>query len=180
MEEQKNRFEGNKVVVDLTGEAKESQYTKVLIAEGERLGVFKSFDLVELDKYGKPNEKASKIVVQVEVQEDGKPVELALFLSPLVTKAPKDSKNSNSALYDVLDNLKLLQEFGDSNGVAGGFTQSQLKTWLENTLTSKVVRVSVETTKKAKEPYSKIGKVYGFPKEGTGVVSEEKKVKTIE
>lgn len=179
MEEQKNSFEHNKIMVDLTGEAKESQYTKVLIAEGERLGTFRSFDLVEMDKFKKPNEKESKIVIQIEVQEEGKPVELPLFLTPLVTKAPKDSTNSNSALYDVLDKLGLLQEFEDSNGVAGGFTQLELKTWLKNLLEGKVARVLVQTTKKSKEPYSKIGAVYGFPKDA-GVVSEEKEVPKVD
>lgn len=161
-----DNFEEQKVIVDLTGENQESQYEKVLIAKGQMPGKFMSFDLVQIPKYNKPNEKQSKIVVQVQVHDKEKgEVEVPLFLTPLVTKAPEGSSKSNSTLFEVLNNLKLLQDFQKANDSAGGFSFKDLNAWLEETLTGRVASVLVETTKKAKTPYSKIGEVYGFVEE---------------
>ncbi len=196
MEEQNNNedkkiFEEKKIVADLTGEPKESKYEKFLIAEGERVGKFKSVELVVRSKFKQPDIKESTIVAQVEVNEKDKLIELPLFLNPLVTKSYEGSSKSDSALYTVLSNLELLQEFSDSNGAAQGFTQGQLAIWLKNLLVGKTARVLVQTTVKAVTPYSKIGKVYGFvedePKSNSkivtskdsGVVSEEKVVREI-
>jgi len=161
-------FEEQKVIVDLTGEPQESKYEKVLIEEGERPGVFKSFKLKQLPKFGKPDVKEAKIIVQVEVNDKKKgAVEIPLFLSPFVIKAVPGSGKSNSGLYEVLDKLKLLQDFGDANDVANNFNFRQLTDWLENVLTGRVARVLVETTKKSKTPYSKVGNVYGFVEKPT-------------
>lgn len=173
-----DNFEEQKVIVDLTGEASESKYEKVLIAEGEKPGKFKSFELVSIPKYNKPDEKQAKIIIQVEVNDSSKgAVEVPLFLTPLVTKAPKGSSKSDSALFTMLDGLKLLEDFNNSDAAANNFNFKQLKDWLEGVLSGRVARVLVETTKKAKEPYSKIGKVYGFVEEAK-VDSEVKKVES--
>ena len=156
-------FEEQKVIVDLTGEAQETKYEKVLIDEGEKPGKFRSFELVQIEKFNKPNEKESKIVIQIEVNDKDKGVvELPLFLTPLVTKAPEGSSKSNSTLFEVLTKLKLLEDFNNSNSAAKGFTFKELRDWLENVLIGRIARVLVQTTKKAKIPYSKIGMVYGF------------------
>ncbi len=165
-------FEEQKVIVDLTGDPQESKYEKVLIEEGQRPGKFKLFELVQMPKYNKPEEKQTKIIIQIEVNDKDKgAVEIPLILTPLVTKAPEGSSKSNSSLFDVLDKLKLLEDFNNANEVAGNFNFKQLKDWLENVLTNRIVSVLVETTKKAKTPYSKVTKVYGFADE-TKVDSE--------
>lgn len=159
-------FEEQKVVVDLTGENQESQYEKIVITKGQKPGKFMSFDLIQIPKYNKPTEKHSKIVVQIRVNDEEKgEVEVPLFLTPLVTKAPEGSSKSNSTLYEVLNNLKLLDDFQKANDKASGFSFRDLTSWLEETLTGREVSVLVETTKKAKTPYSKIGEVYGFVEE---------------
>ena len=192
MEEDKS-FEETKLVVNLDGASEKEDFVKVLIKEGEKTAKFVKFELKMTKKFENPNEKEPKVIANLEVEGEefeGQPALVPLFIKPVVTKAAEGSKNSNSKLFDILTKLELLQPFKDSNDVAGGFSYKQLTTWLENTLTNKIVRVLVENTKSDK-PYSVVKKVYGLkgdskseskivtPKD-SGVVSEEKSVPEVE
>ncbi len=154
------------VLINWTGEAptnSDNSSSRVLIPEGEYKAELLTATLGDFKSFNNPKVKEKKIVLLFKILKSGKldeEVELSMFLNPKIIKGNnRDGKSySNSKLYDVLLNCKLLNE---ARGVEGEISSFEgIRRFLETQLSKGVLRVYVRTTKKdLPDAYSRVGDI---------------------
>lgn len=149
------------VLIDLNGSGNQNQkIDRVLVAEDAYDAVIKSVSTIETKDFESKQLK-KKIVFQIAIMTEKGEVELPLFVNPVIKKSSGTKGYSNSKLYDLLDNAKLLEQVAIAQEQINNVLA--LQDFLAGVLIGKKCRVLVKTTNKGKEnAYSSIKDIVKF------------------
>jgi len=142
---------------NLSGEAPQGQYPKVLIGENAYTAKLVNIepDVVEMgnEKFG----KKPKMILKWDI--DGE--ELPQFVSPVVTRG--SGSFQDSACFVLISKADLIEKFAQTLPTNGEFPDADLIEFIRDNIVGKLATVVVKNTK-SDNPYSLVKEVVTFTK----------------
>ena len=158
-----------KITTNWTGEMPEQEqlYEKVVVKEGEHIGIFKELKIVQTLNFNKTAKQNTFLfTVELPKVEDEEPKTLPYYLNPKISKGSTNVKTgdkySNSKLFDLLVSADLVDKAKEAEKDQNGFNEASLQLFLSQNLIGKKVRFSTKTLHKDDDDkrYSAVDKIY--------------------
>lgn len=151
-EEENNKTENKEIIFDDGTEPREPAFEKALVKEGEHTGTWTNFTWKTMKKY-KSNEETDKLIATITL-ETGE--EIPRYMPLRVSKGTKGI--SNSALWDYLENHKLIDKWKENPD----HTNNGMIEFLNEHVLDTKNRVIIKTVNKGQgkeKEYSRISEV---------------------
>jgi len=152
--------ERTEVLVDFDGTGSGDHIEKHLVPEDAYAGVIKSVELTDTKAYNS-EEQVKKLVFAIEIEHEGKKIELPLFCNPIIKRSSGAKGYSNSKLFDLIDKAGLLSVAETKSEELKTF--AGLTDWLVQKMLKLECKVLVKTTNKNTDSaYSSIKDIVRF------------------